>query len=81
VPRHAPVRVHDDLAPGQAGIRLRAALDEAAGGVDVDLRIAVDQVVGNDGADYLRAQVGGQRLVVHLGIVLRGNDQRTRTRR
>ena len=39
VTRHPAVRVGDDLAPGQAGVALRAADDEASGRVDVDARV------------------------------------------
>src|SRR5690606_12517260 len=38
VPRRAAVRVHDDLPPGQAGVAVGPADDEAAGRVDVQLR-------------------------------------------
>src|SRR5438309_41941 len=37
VTRHTAVRVHDDLAPGEAGVRLRAADLETAGRVDEQL--------------------------------------------
>jgi hypothetical protein len=45
VGRRAAVGVDDDLAPGQAAVALRAADDEAAGGVDQVLDLALDQLL------------------------------------
>ena len=67
----AAVGVDDDLAAGQAGVRLRAADDEAAGGVDEVAGVAIEQL-GRDGRaddelDHVRAQLGH----VHFRRVLR----------
>ena len=44
VTAHAAVAVHDDLAAGQAGVALRPADDEPAGGVDEKLRFLREQI-------------------------------------
>ena len=74
----AAVGIHDDLAPGQAGIGGGAAADKAAGGVHIDLRLAVQQLGRNSGLDdqldhiladllqrHVRAVLGGQHHGIH----------------
>ena len=58
----ATVGVDDDLAAGQTGVRLRAADDKAAGGVDEIAGLLVEQL-GRDGRaddelDHVLAQLG-----------------------
>ena len=45
VPAHAAVAVHDDFAAGQAGVALRPADHETAGGIDEKLRLLGEQML------------------------------------
>ena len=40
--RGTAVSIDDDLAPGDAGIAVRSANDEAAGGIDVEFGVTAD---------------------------------------
>ena len=70
----AAVGIDDDLTAGQAGIALRAAHDEAAGGVDIILGVLVQQLGGDGGLDDLLHHVGAQLLHADGIAVLAGND-------
>ena len=52
VPRHAAVRVDDDLAPGESRVSRRPAQHEVAAGVDHDLGRGVDDLSLQHGIDY-----------------------------
>ena len=58
----AAIGIDDDLTAGQAGIALRAAHDEAAGGVDIILGVLVQQLGGDGGLDDLLHHIGAQLL-------------------
>ena len=67
----AAVGIDDDLAAGQAGVGLRAADDEAAGGVDEVAGVVVEQL-GRDGrADDELDHILAQLCHVHFRGVLR----------
>ena len=70
----AAVGIDDDLTAGQAGVALRAAHDEAAGGVDIILGVLVQQLGGDGGLDDLLHHVGAQLLHADGIAVLAGND-------
>ena len=79
VTAHAAVAVHNDLAPGQAGVALRPADDETPGWVDEKLRFLREQPFGqNFFDDVLDAEIFdlGVRdfATVNLVRMLRGND-------
>ncbi len=44
VTAHAAVGIDDDFASGEAGIAVRTADDEAAGGIDVELGVGIHHV-------------------------------------
>ena len=71
---HSTVGIDDDLAPGEAGIPLRPADDDPAGGIDQEFRLVGQQfrrqLLANDFADEEIAKL----LVLHFRGVLRGND-------
>src|SRR6202521_4808807 len=75
------VGVDDDLAAGQAAVALRAADDEAAGGVDVEDGALVQQAGRDGGADHLLDHGMVDLVVADLGIVLGGDDDRMRPHR
>ena len=60
----------------QTGVRLRAADDEAAGGVDENAGVLVEQLRRNGRADDLIDQLLTQAADVHVRRVLRGDDDR-----
>ena len=70
VPAHAAVGVHDDLAAGEAGVAVRSADDEAAGGIDVILGSGIHHVRGDHRIDdvllHVRAELFGRDVVVVL---------------
>ena len=71
----AAVGVDDDLAAGEAGVGVRAAQLEEAGGVGQDLVAVVGELAGQQRVDDVVAQVGlEQRLDVDAGLVL-GRDE------
>src|SRR5207245_2219348 len=73
----AAIGVDDDLAPGQAGVAVRPADLEAAGGVDVPLGLLGDQPGGEDafhiGPDLLLDALGRRREQADTLLVL-GRD-------
>ena len=73
VRRPATVRIHDDLATGEASVGVGPAQDELAGGVDDDLRV-LEQVLGDDLLDNLLVDGVLDGLVVNAGIVLLGDQ-------
>src|SRR5579864_7927554 len=77
----AAVAVDDDLAAGEAAVALRAADDEAAGGVDVEDGALVQQARRDRGADHLLDHRVMDLVVADLGIVLGGDDDRVRPHR
>ena len=77
----AAVGVDDDLAPGQPGVALRAADDEAAGGVDVDLCLVVQKLGGDDVADDIADHVAADHVRRGLGRVLGREDDRVHAHR
>ncbi len=74
VTAHAAVGVHDDLAPGQAGVAHRPADHEPSGGVDVVLGVGVQHVRRDHGLDHVLQHFRPQLLVVHQLGVLGGDD-------
>ena len=70
----AAVRVDDDLAPGEPGVALRPADDEAAGRVQVVDGLVVEVLGGDDGLDDVLHQDLVDGLVGHVGVVLRRDD-------
>src|ERR671915_782744 len=76
VPRHATVRVDDDLAPGEAGVAHRAADLEAPGGVDQQpVAAGVDLQFVHHRVDHVLLDVGGEELFeVDVWGVLGGDD-------
>ncbi len=75
--RRAAVGVDDDLAPGEAGVALRAAGDEAAGGVDVDLGgVRVIELCREDRLDDDVSDSLADLAVLDVIVVLSGDDDR-----
>ena len=77
----AAVGVHDDLAPGQAGVALGTAYDEAAGGIDVDFGVVVEQLLRDHVADDVADHVAADHVERGLRRVLGGEDHRVDTHR
>ena len=70
----AAVRVHDDLASGEAGVGLGAADDELAGGVEVVDGVLVEELGGHHRLHHVLHQVLAQLLDGHVGRVLAADD-------
>jgi hypothetical protein len=71
---HPAVGVGDDLAPGQAGVRRRAALLEAAGRVGQDPQPRGVELLGEQGPDDVLLDVGAEPIEVDVAVVV-GGDQ------
>ena len=74
MPRHAAVRVDDDLAAGQAGVAHGTTDDKTAGRIDVDLGLYCPQLRRDDRLDDHLDHVVAQAIVAHLIVVLRRDD-------
>ena len=66
----AAVGIHDDLSAGKAAVALRAADDEAAGGVDIKLGVLIQQAIGHGGFDDQLDHILPDLIQRHLGSVL-----------
>ena len=73
VGNEAAVGVHHQLPARQAGVRLKAAQDEAPGRVDEDLRFVVGVEVPQGGDDDVAGDLLPKLLQILLLIVLAGN--------
>src|SRR5262249_43903299 len=74
VAAHAAVAVDDDLAAGQAGVALRSADDEAAGGIDEELGVLRQEVLRQNFFDDLfNAEILDGRMLDVVGV-LGGDD-------
>src|SRR6266550_3017683 len=71
---HSAVSVDDDLATGEAGVTLRSADDEAAGGIDVKLDFLDAQVLGDDLLDHFADDCFPQLLGRNVFRVLGRDD-------
>ena len=74
VAAHATVGVHDDLAPGEAGITLRTTHDELAGRVDQILGVLGEHVLGQHLLDHLLDAELLDGGMAHIRRVLGGDD-------
>ena len=75
MPAHAAVGVDDDLAAGEAGVAVRAADHETAGGIDVVLGLRNPPwPTGMHRVDDVLLHLAAQLLGGDLGAVLRGDD-------
>ena len=72
--RAATVRVHDDLATGQAGVRDRPAADEPARRVDVPPGVHVEPLGGDRLLDDLPLYVIEDLLLGHVLCVLDADE-------
>ena len=70
VRRCATVGIDDDLASGDAGIAVRTADNESAGGVDEEARPAIPHVLGDHALDDPLGDVFAQPLVADVLAVL-----------
>src|SRR5262249_29657725 len=78
---HATVGIHDDLAPGEPGVALWAAHNEAAGWIDEEFGFVGKQLLGQHLFDDLFDAELLDVLVLCVSGVLRGNyDVRNRDR-
>src|SRR3984957_2522100 len=74
VPAHATVAVNNDLAPGQSRVALRAADDEAPGGIDEKLRLLVQHGGGQDFLNDFLDDESLDFLMFDIGGMLGGDD-------
>ena len=72
----AAVSVHDDLAPGEAGVTDRSARHKASGGIDVVLGVGIKQMGRDDRLDDALQHALAQRFGADARRVLRGNHHR-----
>ena len=74
VTAHAAVGIDDDLAAGKAGVAMRSADDETAGGIDVELGMGIDHAGRNDRVDDVFPDVGFDLRRADIIAVLGGDD-------
>src|SRR6185312_427560 len=76
VASHASVGVDNDLASGQPGVGDRAALSESTTGIDEVFRLLVEELTWDRFADHHVEHAFFDLFVVHIRLVLRGDDDR-----
>ena len=78
VPGNAAVGIHQNLAPGQAGVPLRPADHKPAAGVDKILGLVVQQLRRHDGPDdllnHIPADLGAESVPVGSVVMLAADD-------
>ena len=74
--RPTAVRVHNNLSTRESGVPLRSSDGELARGVDVILNVVVEEFLGNRGHDRVFDDPFANDVLVDVGIVLRGDDDR-----
>src|SRR5690554_3120468 len=76
MPRHAAIRIDDDLAPGQTGVAERSAGYEAARRIDEEAGALIEQLYRHDGPHDLVNDGLLNRRVIDIRRVLRRHDNR-----
>ena len=74
VARVTAIGVHDDFAPCEAGVTVRPADDEAAGGVHEDARVFIQQLCRDDGANHMGDYRLADLFLRHIRVMLRADD-------
>ena len=64
------VGVHNELSPGEPGIRSRAAFHEAAGGIDEELRVSIHHGDRQRRQNHVGDHIASQLFDIHIGLVL-----------